>query len=268
VTLWQAAPGRELRRFAFPPAYTPAVLFSAAGREVRAGPAPRGSVLRWEVATGKPLPFIAAPGGEYADALAVSPDGRAVVVGSSGGSFRIYDASTGKERRRLRLVDRSSSVQALSPGGRLLAFADGTGFVRVADVTSGQELYKRPHDGVRALAFSPNGQLLAGAGSGPVRLWWAASGKELPGLPGHGDEGQTTAIAFAPNGRALASSGSDGTIRIWEVATRAERLRFQPSAPATCLAFSADGTALASGHFDTTILVWDLTSQLRRAPRP
>jgi WD40 repeat protein len=260
VTLWQVATGRELHRLAGPRGPAPAVLFARAGRELVAGPDPHGELRRWELPTGKELPFLPGLSGTPARGLAVSPDGQALAVRSLDRSVHIYDRRLGKVRRSLEITSGEGYILALSPGGRLLAYAVDDGF-RVVDTASGKALHQGRHDGVRALAFSADGQLLATGGSGPIRLWAMAAGNELTSFSGHGDPGQTTALAFSADGRALASSGRDGTIRVWETATRGQRRVFRPAQPALCLAFSLDGTRLASGGFDTTVLVWDLTSE-------
>jgi WD40 repeat protein len=71
---------------------------------------------------------------------------------------------------------------------------------------------------VRAVAFSPDGRLLA-SGKGATVILWDVTGPVHPAaaatLRGHG--GEVLGVAFSPDGKLLASCGADKTVRLWEM---------------------------------------------------
>src|SRR5260370_32596843 len=74
------------------------------------------------------------------------------------------------------------------------------------------------HQGeVTALAFSPDGKMLASGGKDKlICLWETATGKEIRRFRGHG--APIGSLAFSPDGKFLASAGGpDGTGRLWQV---------------------------------------------------
>lgn len=108
------------------------------------------------------------------------------------------------------------AATALSPGGGLLAAVMGNQ-VQVWDLEEG-----RPprawgqEESLVCVAFSADGKTLATGGeAGTVRLWEAATGRDLQVLAGHQE--RVTALAFLPDGSRLVSAARDRTVRVWDL---------------------------------------------------
>ncbi|MCB0185568.1 MAG: hypothetical protein KDE31_14970, partial [Caldilineaceae bacterium] len=118
------------------------------------------------------------------------------------------------------------------------------------------------HDGssVLALAFSPNGLLLAsGDKTGTVTLRQAESLEPLASFQAHSVE--TRSLVFGPESRILYSGGGGGpsSIRIWDVAHNELLARLLQDETTWSLGLTPDGKTLVSGREDSTVHLWNVS---------
>jgi RNA polymerase sigma factor (sigma-70 family) len=100
---------------------------------------------------------------------------------------------------------------------------------------------------VNSVALSHDGHRIASAGwDDTVRVWEAATGKELRVLGPH--DRAAVSVAFAPDGKHIATGTWFGSTYIWDAAT-GKLLHTLPGSPGgvTAVAFAPDGKTLAVG---------------------
>jgi WD40 repeat protein len=116
--------------------------------------------------------------------------------------------------------------------------------------------------GVFALAFSPDGRLLASGGEDySVKVWELSTGHLLRTLAGHA--GEINAVTFSPDGRILASASRDKSVKLWDATTgKLVRTLNKHSESVLAIAFASDGRSLASWGTDNTVKFWDIATGL------
>ncbi len=113
---------------------------------------------------------------------------------------------------------------------------------------------------VNAVAFSPDGSLLATGGNDKTgRIWEVATRRPLLALQHQGWFACVWGVAFSPAGRWLATASSDKTARIWDASSGQQLTMVTHEDWVKGVAFSPDGRWLATASWDKTARLWDLT---------
>jgi WD40 repeat protein len=115
-------------------------------------------------------------------------------------------------------LDRESAFGTVDTAGQRMAIAYTDFSMEIFAVPDGQRLAGplRHRSGVRDMAFTPDGRILASASDdGTMRLWEAATGEPLSPPLWHGN--RVIRIDIRRDGRAVATASSDGFARIWRI---------------------------------------------------
>jgi len=143
---------------------------------------------------------------------------------------------------------------AFSEDGKYLASGSTDETAAVWDATTG-ELIRRfvePHTWVYAVAFSPDGSVLACAYDSVhtfrdpgVVTWDTKTGDPVQTLKGHHD--RVISLAFSQDGNAIVTGSGDCTVRVWNTKTGDELLCLEGhDGPVTAVCFSPDGKYVVS----------------------
>src|SRR5262245_56798653 len=162
-----------------------------------------------------------------------------------GGSILGWDTATGREVLKVELPTGFSNI-ALSPDAHTIAGRVGHA-IRLWDARSGKELRPRlGHAGpIGSIAVAPDGRSAVSVGwwENDVLHWDLATGRLLGRFAGSKTGGLD--VAFSPDGTRLAAAKGDGTVCVWDVATRKRLLEIRDQTGlGDRLAFSANGDTL------------------------
>ncbi len=155
-------------------------------------------------------------------------------------------------------------------GDKPVPWPDNT--VREWDALTGQETLRARNfrDGIRAAAFSPDGNyaVLAGeckwedgawsiAANSVLHLWDLQKDAEVRSF--EGPKGKVMSLAFSPDGTKVLSGWNDNSIHLWDRATgNHSQFDNNHQKGVTCVAFSPDGLYALSGSADKTVRLWDV----------
>lgn len=269
IHTWRVSDGARLAVASDLEVSAAAIAFAPGGGVLASGD-PGGPVRFWRLGQEVLMPEGAATRRSSAGPVVFSPDGTMIATGDG--------SPDGTRSIRLWSTSDWTPLRDLPGGAEPRAFSrDGSTLAGVAHPNTSRLEQWRVGDGAAqaiggdmmiggALAFSPDGQLVANAWREVVELRRTSDGslvRELTFGPG-GMYAHALSLAFSADGTALAAGeyreGSDQRATVWRVADGA-RLRelSWDGGYAYSVAFSPDGTLLATGYSADRTRVWRLS---------
>jgi eukaryotic-like serine/threonine-protein kinase len=254
-------------------------VLSPSGRQIAVGCINQNEVYLFDVATVK-LEAILRGHSSPATSLAYRPDGKQVATASNDQTIRLWDPATGQQTALLQEkvdptnLERNPLVY-YSPDGSRLATASGSGSVlddldgvlgagasRLWDAITGKQIAVMGpwQEGVRSLAFRPDGKRVAVGAKHFIHLFDAVTSRQLAVLGPHAT--RVWHVAYSPDGKRIASitvRGS-GALNLWDGETGQEVAALGGhTAEITSMRFSPDGSRLVSGgdYPENAARLWD-----------
>jgi WD40 repeat protein len=213
VKVWDVASGKLLHSAELP--LGKQVRFAIApGQPSLAADSSFGKARLWNYQTGAVLKTFE-PNDSWVSALAFTPEGKWLVIGTDKGVVRVMDVATWTVTRT---IDLDSPVHSLAASAEhiLVGYGDGTvAMLNFGEQDSIPELRKQ-RETIDGVAFSSNGEEFASASADrTVKVWDTGTLKLICSLEGH--PGAVLSVAFSPKGKQMASIDADGNVNYWTV---------------------------------------------------
>jgi WD40 repeat protein len=184
-----------------------------------------------------------------------SKDGSTLVAGAGDRALRIFDTSSGKTTKVLRLHADWVQDVAFNPDGTRLVTASRDRTARVLDTADWHQItsYQGHDTGLLAAAFSRDGSRVITTARNSGHIWHPEQGNKRGDLLEIGpDARQLVSGTFG-----IAAGGSDGALRFYQGEGKEPWLVLKEHHDAVqSVTVSRNGDLLASGSADGEVIVW------------
>jgi WD40 repeat protein len=192
------------------------------GGPILGDPPPDDTIRIWKIDKREDRLRLKGEKGSGGSFLSFSPDGK-LLASAYGWGVRVWDITSGKSLAVMNPKNPDGSpetVATFSPDSKVLASGGYDRQVYLWNVATGrkQGILPTKNSEVCALAFSPDGKLMAIGGQQCVEFW-RLKGAELVDryYYTYGEQEFVRVLAFSPDGRLVAAGGDDKRVRIIEV---------------------------------------------------
>ncbi|MCE2401673.1 WD40 repeat domain-containing protein [Candidatus Poribacteria bacterium] len=251
------------------------VTFSHDGKTVASG-STDGTIRFWNANTGREMSIFATGHTGWIGDVAFSADNTMLATAASNGTVQIWNVETGQQlpspsvahhdttealafsRDATLFASNGSDTTVRSRSGNTRTSWMPHKETRLWTLLAGEELHSFPQSS-KALAFSPDNNILAASGTKETRLWDVKTATELSRLNAR-QFFTDVVVTFSRDGTILATGGINGETHLWDVNTGQKIVTLKAAIReyTKTIAFSPDNIILAVGYVNNHIRLWDL----------
>lgn len=232
-----------------------------------------GKIIRWNESGGQWKSQILVTNNNYQYyTLGVSSNGKILVAAGlnvqseSKNYVEVYNLDNMAENPR-RIDGYSYAIEniCITPDNDGFYARDNSGrSIKYSDLTTSREVIAPPVK-INAIALSPDGSILAGAGeNGTLYLWDVRNNYSLKEVPRLGNP--LTSVEFGPQGRLVVTGDNVGIVKIYDnQAGMMIRILSGHTSGIEQIRFNHGGTFMATASKDKTVRLWNM-EKLREQP--
>jgi eukaryotic-like serine/threonine-protein kinase len=202
---------------------------------------------------------------DMVECVSFSQDGSRIATGSRDNTVSIWSLrdhikSSNLYMQTLPTKEPDVTTAVFSPDGQTLFLGNVDGSISSIDAATCEltKTNRAVYGGVTCIAHGPNGNKIASAGIGVIKVWDVTIDGQLLELHGHDPSKAINCLAFSPDGKLIASGSDDATVRLWDAVEGQEICKFNAHERVIAtVAFTPDGNNLVTGDHES-LRVWDI----------